>query len=70
VRITGHSDVADTVEYAMEIAGKAQVTNAQNAHTYYDRGIAKQKKGDLKRRNADLLGRRLYGQYLSLSCCR
>ena len=23
----------------MQIAGKAQVTNAQNARTYYDRGI-------------------------------
>jgi hypothetical protein len=45
VRIMGHSDVADTVEFTMRIAEKAATAgghraagNTQNAATYFDRG--------------------------------
>jgi tetratricopeptide (TPR) repeat protein len=56
-RITGHSDVADTVEFTMQIADQAgaagnsllhSTTDTQKAVTYFDLGFAKQKKGDLE----------------------
>ena len=51
VRVTGHSDVADTVEFTN--AGFNPEPNVQNARTYRDRGLAKQKKGDLDGAMAD-----------------
>ena len=51
VRVTGHSDVADTVEFAN--AGFNPEANAENAGTYNARGFAKQKKGDLDGAMAD-----------------
>jgi tetratricopeptide (TPR) repeat protein len=68
VRITGHSDVADTVEFTTQIAAKVgagdehretgnslfnSTAEAQNAVSYFDRGFAKQKKGDLDGAMAD-----------------
>jgi predicted TPR repeat methyltransferase len=62
VHITGHADVADTVEFTMQIADEAgaadehRVTGNSLFHstadthktvTYFDLGFAKQKKGDL-----------------------
>jgi len=51
VRVTGHSDVADTVEFTN--AGFNPEANAENAGTYNARGFAKQKKGDLDGAMAD-----------------
>jgi tetratricopeptide (TPR) repeat protein len=51
VRITGQSDVADTVEFTN--AGFKPEANAENAGTYNARGFAKQKKGDLDGAMAD-----------------
>jgi len=59
VRITGHSNVADTVEFTN--AGLDSEANEQNARTYHDRGLAKQKKGDLNGAMAD------YNQALKLN---
>ena len=51
VRITGHSNVADTVEFTN--AGLDSEAHEQNARTYHDRGLAKRKKGDLNGAMAD-----------------
>jgi tetratricopeptide (TPR) repeat protein len=69
VRIAGHSYVATFVEFTTRIAGKAtgaadehratgnrlfnSTAEAQNAISYFDRGFAKQKKGDLDGAMAD-----------------
>jgi tetratricopeptide (TPR) repeat protein len=69
VRIAGHSYVATFVEFTTQIADKAAGTadehratgnilfsstaETQNAVTYFDRGFAKQKKGDLDGAMAD-----------------
>jgi tetratricopeptide (TPR) repeat protein len=51
VRITGHSDVADMVEFTN--AGFNPEANLQNAGTYNARGFARQKKGDVDGAMAD-----------------
>ena len=55
VRVTGHSDVADTVEFTKAVIWEqpgsgavAARANVQNASTYIDRGIAKYQKRDLE----------------------
>jgi tetratricopeptide (TPR) repeat protein len=60
VRVTGHSDVAETVEFTNAVMGEqtgggtvAPGANVQNAATYIDRGIAKHRKGDLDGAMAD-----------------
>jgi tetratricopeptide (TPR) repeat protein len=69
VRIAGHSYVATFVEFTTQIADKAagaadehrangnslfnSTIDTQNAVTYFDRGLAKQKKGDLDGAMAD-----------------
>ncbi len=60
VRVTCHSDVADTVEFTNALSGEktgsgmvAPGANVQNAATYNDRGLAKHRKGDLDGAMAD-----------------
>jgi tetratricopeptide (TPR) repeat protein len=60
VRVTGHSDVADTVEFTNALPGEqtgsgtvAPGANVQNAATYIDRGIAKYNRRDFDGAMAD-----------------
>ena len=51
MRLTGHSDAVYTLQFGQQVpkTDSNSEANVQNAVTYNDQGLAKQKKGELNR---------------------